>query len=43
MGGSPEVDSEDLRQLCNTKRMNSYCEALQQAMSVILIHLIDIP
>src|SRR5229473_1179690 len=39
----PEVNSEDLRKLRNTKRTNSNREALQQPMSVIPIRLIDAP
>src|SRR5229473_588888 len=35
----PEVNSEDLRKLRNTKRTNSNREALQQPMSVIPIRL----
>src|SRR5216684_3690180 len=39
----PEVNSEDLRKLRNTKRTNSNREALQQPMSVIPVRLIDAP
>src|SRR5713226_5954445 len=39
----PEVNSEDLRKLRNTKRTNSNREALQQPMSVIPVRLIDVP
>src|SRR5260370_16987435 len=42
-GSRPEVNSEDLRKLRNTKRTNSNREALQQPMSVIPVRLIDLP
>jgi hypothetical protein len=41
--GSPKVDSEDFRKLRETKRTNSYREALQQAMRVISVRLVDVP
>src|SRR5258708_5185101 len=42
-GSRPEINSEDLRKLRNTKRTNSNREALQQPMSVIPVRLIDLP
>src|SRR5258707_912465 len=42
-GSRPEVNSEDLRKLRNTKRTNSNRETLQQPMSVIPVRLIDVP
>src|SRR5258707_5601952 len=42
-GSNPEINSEDLRKLRNTKRTNSNREALQQPMSVIPVRLIDLP
>jgi hypothetical protein len=43
MGGGPEVNREDFCELRDTERTNRDREALQQAMGVSPVRLIDVP